>query len=152
MLIAGRVAGHLFLRWAIVKPCFIPHLSVCRISSLTQREVKSCKPRPLRSAFSGCLSCVRVKEFLTQLEIPFKSVNVLSDNEGRAELRRLGARSIPIVSKGEEFVYAQSIEDVARFVGRMDAVTDRLPPPIPRKPDVQHQNSDRLSIVGVAAS
>ncbi|SAK82439.1 Glutaredoxin [Caballeronia catudaia] len=78
----------------------------------------------------GCSSCVRVKEFLTRLEIPFKSVNVLSDTQGRDELRRLGARSIPIVSKGDEFVYAQSIEDVARFVDRMDAITDRLPPEI----------------------
>ena len=78
----------------------------------------------------GCSSCVRVKEFLKRLEIPFKSVNVLSDSEGRNELRRLGARSIPIVSKGDAFTYAQSIEDVARFVGRMDAVTDRLPPDV----------------------
>lgn len=78
----------------------------------------------------GCSSCVRVKEFLTRLEIPFKSVNVLSDTQGRDELRRLGARSIPIVSKGDEFVYAQSIEDVARFVDGMDAITDRLPPEI----------------------
>ncbi|WP_213233516.1 glutaredoxin domain-containing protein [Caballeronia sp. NK8] len=78
----------------------------------------------------GCSSCVRVKEFLTRLEIPFKSVDVLSDSEGRNELRRLGARSIPIVSKGDAFTYAQSIEDVARFVDRMDAVTDRLPPEV----------------------
>lgn len=78
----------------------------------------------------GCSSCVRVKEFLTRLEIPFHSVNVLSDSEGRNELRRLGARSIPIVSKGDAFTYAQSIEDVARFIGRMDAVTDRLPPDV----------------------
>lgn len=78
----------------------------------------------------GCSSCVRVKEFLTRLEIPFKSVNVLSDTDGRNELRRLGARSVPVVSKGDQYVYAQSIEDVARFVDRLDAVMDRLPPDV----------------------
>lgn len=78
----------------------------------------------------GCSSCVRVKEFLNRLEIPFKSVNVLTDSDARDELRRLGARSIPIVSRGDAFTYAQSIEDVAQFVNRMDAVTDRLPPEV----------------------
>jgi glutaredoxin len=78
----------------------------------------------------GCSSCVRVKEFLTRLSIPFKSINVLTDSEGRSELRRLGAKSIPIVSKGDAWVYAQSIEDVAGFVDRLDAVNEHLPPEV----------------------
>lgn len=34
-----------------------------------------------------------------------------------ALLRSLGARSVPVVSKGEEFVFAQSIGDVVKFLG-----------------------------------
>jgi glutaredoxin len=78
----------------------------------------------------GCSSCVRVKEFLTRLSVPFKSVNVLTDSEGRSELRRLGARSVPIVSRGDAWVYAQSIEDVAGFVDRLDAIKEHLPPEV----------------------
>ena len=32
-------------------------------------------------------------------------------------LRNLGARSVPVVSKRDEFVFAQSIADVAEFLG-----------------------------------
>jgi glutaredoxin len=76
----------------------------------------------------GCSSCVRTKEFLTKLGIPFNSVNVLGNKAGLQELKRLGARSVPIVSRGDTFTYAQSIEDVARFLDRMDAVSNWLPP------------------------
>ncbi|RJG57659.1 hypothetical protein D0Z70_00035 [Sphingobium terrigena] len=76
----------------------------------------------------GCSSCVRTKEFLTKIGVPFKSIDVLADKTGMQELKRLGARSVPIVSRGNEFTYAQSIEDVAKFVNRMDAISDRLPP------------------------
>jgi hypothetical protein len=34
-----------------------------------------------------------------------------------AELRRLGARSVPVVSRGESFVFAQLIGDVVEFLG-----------------------------------
>lgn len=34
-----------------------------------------------------------------------------------AELRRLGARSVPVVSRGERFVFAQLIGDVVEFLG-----------------------------------
>jgi glutaredoxin len=125
--------GHLFNRWGIRKQYFLLRSFEYTIYSPTVQEVE--EMQTISAEYSvfwqpGCSSCVRVKEFLTRLEIPFKSVNVLSDNEGRSELRRLGARSIPIVSKGDAFTYAQSIEDVARFVDRMDAVTDRLPPEV----------------------
>jgi hypothetical protein len=33
-----------------------------------------------------------------------------------SELRRLGARSIPVVSKGDEWVFAQSLGDVSKFL------------------------------------
>ena len=41
---------------------------------------------------------------------------MLEDPEGRAELRRLGARSIPVLSRGDEFVFAQNIAQVVGFL------------------------------------
>ncbi|WP_408501586.1 glutaredoxin family protein, partial [Paraburkholderia xenovorans] len=36
----------------------------------------------------GCTSCVKVKEFLTQLEVPFESVNIIENAAAREELAR----------------------------------------------------------------
>lgn len=44
-------------------------------------------------------------------------------------LRGLGADSVPVVSKGDRFVYAQSIGDVAAFLGVDAVVGPRLSPP-----------------------
>jgi hypothetical protein len=41
---------------------------------------------------------------------------VLEDAAGRAELQRLGARSIPVLSRGDEFVFAQNIAQVVAFL------------------------------------
>jgi hypothetical protein len=49
--------------------------------------------------------------------IEFDSVNVLADPEGVDELRRLGARSIPVLSRGDEWVFAQNIGHVVTFLG-----------------------------------
>ena len=42
---------------------------------------------------------------------------MLEDTAGLAELRRLGARSIPVLSRGDEFVFAQNIAHVVKFLG-----------------------------------
>lgn len=42
---------------------------------------------------------------------------MLEDEAGAAELRRLGARSLPVVSRGDRFVFAQVIRDVVEFLG-----------------------------------
>jgi hypothetical protein len=42
---------------------------------------------------------------------------VLADEGGLEELRRLGARSVPVVSRGDRFVFAQVISDVVEFLG-----------------------------------
>jgi hypothetical protein len=44
-------------------------------------------------------------------------VDVANDPGGRERLMRLGVRSVPVVAQGERYVFAQSIEDVAEFVG-----------------------------------
>ena len=55
-------------------------------------------------------------------------MNVTADADGLAELRRLGAGSVPVVSKGERFVYAQVIRDVAEFLDLGGAQGPELPP------------------------
>jgi hypothetical protein len=59
---------------------------------------------------------LRLKEFLSVRGIEFESINVLEDAAGRAELQRLGARSIPVLSRGDEFVFAQNIAQVVHFL------------------------------------
>lgn len=76
----------------------------------------------------GCSACVKTKEFLTQLGVPFESVNVVSDPKGMDDLQRLGARSLPVVSRGDRFIFAQSLNQIAEFVGKTHDATSRLPP------------------------
>ena len=44
------------------------------------------------------------------------------------ELIRLGARSVPVVSRGKEFVYAQVIRDVTGFLGLREEPAPELSP------------------------
>lgn len=66
----------------------------------------------------GCSSCVRVKEFLSGLGLDYKSINVSAAPEAMEELRRLGVRTIPVVVRGSDYVFAQELADVSRFIGR----------------------------------
>ena len=45
-----------------------------------------------------------------------------------AELRKLGARSVPVVSRGGEFVFAQVIKDVVDFLDLPDDTAPELSP------------------------
>jgi hypothetical protein len=47
---------------------------------------------------------------------------------GLAELRRLGARSVPVVSRGDKFVFAQVIKDVVDFLGLHEDTGPKLSP------------------------
>ena len=55
------------------------------------------------------------------------SVNILTDPKAEFDLRDLGARGFPVVSRGREFVCAQSLDDVSKFLGR-EIGFDRLAP------------------------
>jgi len=68
-----------------------------------------------------------VKEYLTGAGLAFESVNVREQPSALAELQRLGARSVPVVSHGDRFVYAQSLDDVARFLGLLALPAPLLP-------------------------
>ncbi len=76
----------------------------------------------------GCTSCLRTKEFLARNGVEFESINVHGNPEGMEELRKLGARSVPIVARGDRFVFAQTIGDVIKFLGLEVRVQERLSP------------------------
>jgi glutaredoxin/uncharacterized damage-inducible protein DinB len=75
----------------------------------------------------GCSSCVKVKEFLTNLGVEFESVNVSARPEAMEELRSLGVRTVPVVARGKDYVFAQELADVSAFIGRK-VDFQRLPP------------------------
>lgn len=76
----------------------------------------------------GCSSCVKVKEFLAKLGVEYRSINVSAEPAAMDELAALGVRSVPVVARGEEYVFAQELADVAQFVGRK-VDFERLPAP-----------------------
>lgn len=76
----------------------------------------------------GCTSCLRTKEFLTRLGVDYESVNVHGNAAGMEELRKLGARSVPIVARGDRFVYAQTLTDVVKFLDLQIKLHQRLGP------------------------
>jgi glutaredoxin len=65
----------------------------------------------------GCTSCLRAKELLAAHGIAFRSVNVRTEAGAMEELERLGVRTVPVVSRGREYVLAQDVDELARFVG-----------------------------------
>ena len=65
----------------------------------------------------GCTSCLRAREFLAARGIAFESVNVQADATALGRLAALGLRSVPVLVRGDEFVFAQDLGEVARFVG-----------------------------------
>jgi len=65
----------------------------------------------------GCTSCLRTKEFLTKSGVDYESINVHGNTAGMEELRKLGARSVPVVARGGKFVFAQSLADVIKVPG-----------------------------------
>jgi glutaredoxin len=76
----------------------------------------------------GCTSCLRTKEFLSGHGVDYESINVHGNPAGMAELRKLGARSVPIVARGDEFVFAQSLADVVRFLDLKVRLHEALSP------------------------
>ena len=72
---------------------------------------------------------MRIKEFLSVRGIEFDSINILDGDSGMNEMRRLGARSLPVVSRGDKFVFAQSIGDVISFLQLDEDGSPELAPP-----------------------
>ncbi len=53
---------------------------------------------------------------------------MLNDAGGRDKLLAFGVRNVPVVAKGERFVFGQNLEDVAEFVGLHGTGHTPLPP------------------------
>jgi glutaredoxin/uncharacterized damage-inducible protein DinB len=75
----------------------------------------------------GCSSCVKVKEFLNQQGVAFESIDVAARPDAMDDLLAFGVKTVPVVARGGEFVFAQALEDVSRFIGR-DFHAERLAP------------------------
>jgi glutaredoxin/uncharacterized damage-inducible protein DinB len=81
----------------------------------------------------GCSSCVKVKEFLTQLGVEYESIDVAARPQAMEELRALGVKTVPVVARGRDYVFAQALEDVSRFVGKQVEITRMSPEELIRK-------------------
>src|SRR6266571_2715275 len=77
----------------------------------------------------GCTSCLRTKEFLTKRGVEYESINVHGNPAGMEELRKLGARSVPVVARGDRFVFAQALGDVIKFLDLKVQAQERLDKP-----------------------
>lgn len=76
----------------------------------------------------GCTSCLKTKEFLSEHGVDYESINVHGNPAGMEALRALGARSVPIVARGDRFVFAQSLADVISFLELDVWLHERLSP------------------------
>ena len=52
----------------------------------------------------------------------------MNDPAGREKLLAFGVRNVPVVARGEQFVFGQNLEDVAEFVGLQGTGHTPLPP------------------------
>jgi glutaredoxin/uncharacterized damage-inducible protein DinB len=77
----------------------------------------------------GCSSCVKVKEYLAGLGVEFESIDVGVRPQAMDELREMGVRTVPVVARGKEYVFAQALEEVSRFIGH-EFQANRLPPEV----------------------
>src|SRR3546814_19789474 len=86
--------------------------------------------------------CVKLKGVRAIRGVELESVNVAGRPEGRDGLRRLGVRTIPVVTRGERFVFGQSLKDVAAFLG--------ITPEVRRELSAR-QIAERIDIILAAA-
>lgn len=77
---------------------------------------------------TGCTSCLRTKEFLTEHGVAFRSRNVLEDETALDELSRFGLRQVPIVVRGDRWANGQILRDVAALCGIPWGQETMLPP------------------------
>lgn len=78
---------------------------------------------------TGCTSCLRAKEFLERNDVPFESHNVIENREIFTEMTDKGLpERVPIVSRGDTWVDAQILDDVAEITG-VEHEAEPLPVP-----------------------
>jgi hypothetical protein len=52
----------------------------------------------------------------------------LNDPTGRTQLLKLGVSTVPVLARGEQYIFCQNLEDVAEFVGVQGTGHTPLPP------------------------
>jgi hypothetical protein len=62
--------------------------------------------------------------------VDFIAVDILNDREALERLLKLGVRKVPVVAKGDQFVFGQNLEAVAEFVGLRGTGHTPLPPDV----------------------
>lgn len=71
---------------------------------------------------------MRTKEFLSSHGVDFAITDIVRDPDGLARLMAFGVRTVPVLARGTDFIFCQSLEDVVRFVGLdTDVAANRLP-------------------------
>jgi hypothetical protein len=60
--------------------------------------------------------------------VDFIAVDVLNDRDGYERLLKLGVRKVPVVARGDAYVFGQNLEAVAAFVGLPGTDHTPLPP------------------------
>lgn len=68
-----------------------------------------------------------MKEFLSARGVDYVSINVMDDAAGQARLERAGIRGLPVVARGEDYIFGVDLSRVARLVGLTYDATPRLP-------------------------
>lgn len=74
----------------------------------------------------GCSSCVKLKEFMKKQNIDYISRNMVEDSSALDELDAMGAKGAPVLARGKEFCYGQTLSAVVDFLGK-DIKFDVLP-------------------------
>jgi hypothetical protein len=54
----------------------------------------------------------------------------LNDTGAQEQLLKLGVRTVPVLARGEQYIFCQNIDDVAEFVGLEGSGHTPLPPPV----------------------
>jgi hypothetical protein len=52
----------------------------------------------------------------------------MNDPTGKEQLLRLGVRTVPVLARGDQYIFCQNLEDVAEFVGLQGTGHTPLPP------------------------
>lgn len=69
-----------------------------------------------------------MKEHLSAREVAYESVDIAASEIGLAQLHQLGARNVPVVAKGNDYVSGQNLREVNAFLGLDEVSADILPP------------------------
>jgi hypothetical protein len=54
----------------------------------------------------------------------------LNDPTGKERLLKLGVRTVPVLARGDQYIFCQNLEDVAEFVGLQGSGHTPLPPAV----------------------